>query len=314
MSVLTSEYSRFDPVRPCRLLDRVLAWLRCMRRRWGAGMARILGLGLSLAGVTAPAAQLSLGIHPYLPPTELVQRFTPLASYLARRTGHSFDLRISSDYATHIDAIGRDELDVAFLGPASYVKMVATYGPKPILARLEVAGRPAFRGAIICRADSPLQGLADLQGTRFAFGDRASTMSHLVPRYVMWGAGVSVDDLAEHRFLDSHHNVALGVLMGEFDAGAVKEEVFEHYRARGLKLLAETPPISEHLLVARADLPAPLVAALRKALYGLRDDPSGAAVMEAIKPGVTGMIPARDEDYANLRSILATLSAQGVEF
>jgi len=33
------------------------------------------------------AETLTLGIHPYLPPTEILDKFTPLADYLSRKLG-----------------------------------------------------------------------------------------------------------------------------------------------------------------------------------------------------------------------------------
>ncbi len=257
---------------------------------------------------------LTLGVHPYLPATELVQRFTPLVDYLSQQTKQAVRLRISKNYQEHIDETGKDRLDIVFLGPASYVRMVSVYGKKPILARLEIEGKPFFRGAIVIREDSPLRSLADLRGRRFAFGDPLSTMSHLVPRYTLWKAGVDTQDLASFEYLDSHHNVALGVLVGDFDAGAVKEEVVAGYEGRGLRVLATTPLISEHLFVTRSTLPDTTVQSLREVLYKLDTDPQGREIIHAIKTTATGMVAASDADYNDLRNIFKILHELGVRF
>ena len=193
---------------------------------------------------------LVLGVHPYQSPSKLILAYTPLAEYLSEQLKTPIELRISRDYQAHIDLIGKDELDIAYMGPSSYVVMVDQYGPKPLLARQAINGNPKFQGVIIIRASSSLESLGQLKGKRFAFGDPESTMSHMVPRYMLWKAGVNVDVLQEYRFLGSHDNVALAVLSGDFDAGAVKEEVYEKYASKGLKVLATTPPLSEHLFVA----------------------------------------------------------------
>ena len=257
---------------------------------------------------------LTLGVHPYLPATELVQRFAPLVDYLSQQTKQAVRLRISKSYQEHIDETGKDRLDIVFIGPASYVRMVSMYGKKPILARLEVEGKPFFRGAIVIRENSPLRSLAELRGKRFAFGDPLSTMSHLVPRYTLWKAGVGTQDLAGFEYLDSHHNVALGVLIGDFDAGAVKEEVVARYQGRGLRVLATTLLISEHLFVSRGTLPDTTVQSLREALYKLNTDPQGRAIIHAIKATATGMVAASDTDYDDLRGIFKTLQELGVRF
>ncbi len=267
---------------------------------------------LGLSETNAAKQALTLGIHPYMAATELFKRFTPLANYLAHKVGRPVSIKISADYKDHINKVGKDMYDMAYMGPASYVKMTAIFGEKPIVARLEVGGSPVFHGIIFTTKESSIATLGDLKGKRFAFGDPNSTMSHLVPRYMLREAGISVDKLAEHKFLGSHNNVALGVLAGDFDAGAVKEEVFFKYEKQGLKMLAKSPSLSEHLFVARSTLPSATVEALRTALYHLGDDSHGKASMTAIKKQVTGLVPASDGDYDNLRSILDGLDKAGV--
>ncbi|MCF6355464.1 MAG: phosphate/phosphite/phosphonate ABC transporter substrate-binding protein [Candidatus Polarisedimenticolaceae bacterium] len=255
---------------------------------------------------------LILGVHPYTSAARLMEAYKPLASYLSRKTGRAITVKISKDYRTHIQLIGEGKLDIAYMGPASYVKLVARYGKKPLLARQAIHGSPSFQGKIVVRQESSISSLTELLGRRFAFGEVASTMSHLVPRYMLRRAGVAVDQLAGYRFLGSHDNVALAVLAGDFDAGAVKEAVYEKYQPRGLKVLASTPMLSEHLLVTRSNLPEQLRQALREALYALKDDPQGAVIMNDIKPGMTTWLPVADTNYRNLRTILDVLVTEGV--
>ncbi|RJQ17704.1 MAG: phosphate/phosphite/phosphonate ABC transporter substrate-binding protein [Nitrospiraceae bacterium] len=256
---------------------------------------------------------LVLGIHPYLPATELIDRFAPLSDYLSRKIGKPVVMEISKDYKEHIDKIGKNKVDIAFMGPVSYVGLVEKYGSKPILARLEITGKPVFMGAVITSKNSKIKTLADLKGKKFAFVDPESTMGHLVPRYMLLEAGVDVKDLAESKFLYNHHNVALGVLTGDFDAGAVKEDVFYEYEKRGLKVLAWTPPISEHVFVTSSLLPKETVRILQEALLRLKDDKEGKEILLRMQGNLTGLVPAVNGDYDNLRVILQKLKKIGIQ-
>lgn len=272
----------------------------------------LIAIGLSIPGSITAQEPLVLAVHPYLSATELHSRFAPLARYLGDKIGQPVIVEISKNYQSHIDRIGGNQVDIAFVGPATYVKLVDRYAAKPLLARLEIDGKPTFQGMIIVAKNSSIRTLSDLAGKSFAFGDPDSTMSHLVPRYMLWQAGVEIDKLATHAFLSNHDNVALGVLMGDFDAGAVKEEVFYHYQNRGLKMLEATPPISEHLFVAKDTLSPDMTEKLRNALYGLNNDPEGRSAMRAIKGNITGMVAADDSHYDSLRKILHALEKQGI--
>jgi phosphonate transport system substrate-binding protein len=120
----------------------------------------------------------------------------------------------------------------------------------------------------------------------------------------MTAAGVGVDQLAYHDYLGSHHDVALAVLGGYFDAGAVKEEVFHAFQKRGLKALARTPPIPPHLFLTRADLPPDLVARLRAALLAINTMPDKENILAVMEDSATGLLPVTDNDYRVLRSIM----------
>ncbi len=276
-----------------------------------------IGLGL-LTGLVQAEEALVLQAHPFLTAKQIVEKFMPLASYLEKKLGVPVQVAVAKDYGAHIAAIGQDKVDIAYVGPAPYVELVAEYGAKPLLARLEVAGKPTFRGVIVisnhrAASDGGVSiRLQDLAGKRFGFGAEHSTMSHLVPRFMLHEAGITVDKLAAHSFLDSHDNVALGVLTGEFDAGALMEDVFRKYEAKGLQALAWTPDISEHVFVTRANLPAERITALREAMLGLRGDKDSAAVFKAIKSNMTGLAAVADSDYDNLRTILTHLKQEGV--
>ncbi|MCK9419020.1 MAG: phosphate/phosphite/phosphonate ABC transporter substrate-binding protein [Nitrospirae bacterium] len=270
-------------------------------------LASVFFLFLSLpVSETAAAEPLKLGIHPYLAATELHKRFTPLVEYFEKKLGRKVSIVITRDYQDQIDSIGRDALDIAFMGPSEYVKMVTIYGRKPLLARIENKGKGYFHGMIFVKKDSSIKTLRDLRGKKFAFCDKNSTMTR-VPLQMLWKAGVTLDQIDTYNFLDKHENVALGVLAGDFDAGAVKDEIFAKYESRGLRVLERTPDISEHIFVTSNKLPEQTVTILRKALYELKNSPEGIAIMTSIKEGLTAIGQVEDKDYDNLRTILDDL-------
>lgn len=259
--------------------------------------------------VSAPAlaveSPLVLGVHPYLPPKEIQERFAPLAAHLGQTLGHPVIVRVGRNYEEHIAAIGQNRIDIAFMGPGPYLSVVKSFGPKPLLARLEVHGKPDLIGVIITRQDSPLRKLSELRGKRFAFGDPQSTMSHTVPQRLLEQAGVPEKALARYKFLGGQKNVVLGVLAGDYDAGAVKSEVYDDYAAMGLRILASSPPVTENVFVTRTDLPKRQIEQLRRTLLTIKSAPDGLAILQAINKNATNLVPVRDADFDGLRQILS---------
>lgn len=254
---------------------------------------------------------LILGIHPYLPSTELIDRFTPLADYLSKKTGKRVIIEISKDYKDHIDKVGKNKYDIAFMGPVSYVKMLQKYSKKPLICRLEVNGKPTFRGAIVTSKEGKIKSLGDLKDKRFTFVEPESTMGYIVPLYLLLNAGIKLKDLSEYKFLYNHNNVALSVLAGDFDAGAVKEDVFYQYEKRGLNVLSWTPPISEHLFVVRNGLSKEMINTLREVFISLKYDKDALGILKRIQENLTGFVTVSEKDYENLKNIYQSLQKVG---
>ncbi|MDH5436081.1 MAG: PhnD/SsuA/transferrin family substrate-binding protein, partial [Gammaproteobacteria bacterium] len=210
-------------------------------------------------------------------------------------------------YESHIELAGNNAYDIAYMGPSSYVTMTSRYGKRPLLARVEVNHNPFFKGVIVVHKDSGITALHQLVGKRFAFGSAHSTMSYIVPRYMLMKAGVEIGALESYKFLSNHRNVMLGVLLGEFDAGAVKEEVYAEFAERGIVALEKTPIISEHVFITRNGIPADKLEKIRQIFLSLSKNPNGKDVLSSIKSGVTGFVVVRDQDYDNLRQMMHLL-------
>lgn len=264
----------------------------------------VVVLQTSVASAAEPQPPYILGVHPYLPAKEVHARFSPLAAYLAKTLNHPVEVRVGRDYDEHIAAIGNDRLDIAFMGPAQYVTLVEKYGPKPLLARLEIKGKPHLIGVIFTRQDNALRSLAELKGKTFAYGDPQSTMSHLVPMHMLERAGVPETALGRYQFLGAHKNVVLSVLAGDFDAGSVKSEVYDEYAGKGLRVLATSAPVTEHALVTRRTLPPEQVERLRQALLTIRSSPGGLEIAKSINRSATNLVPVTDRDFDGLRQIM----------
>ena len=298
----------FRPPAPARRIQQILrASLSYLL--FGA----VLVVSAVLPSPATAKKDLVLGIHPYLPPAELQQVFTPLVRELEEHLGLSVSLSIAENYDSHIRAVGHGKVDIAFLGPASYVQLVRQHGPHPLLARLEVNGSPLLSGVIFVADKSPIKRLEQLRGKRFAFCDRESTMGYLVPLFMLERAGVAPDSLAVQAHLSDHENVVLGVLTGDFDAGAAKDDIFDRYRPQGLRSLAVSPPVSEHVFVARKKLASDMVSRVRDVLLHLADDPAGAQTLRSIRADATALVPVADRDYDRLRTMLDAVAPGGQE-
>ncbi|QKQ27119.1 phosphate/phosphite/phosphonate ABC transporter substrate-binding protein [Candidatus Reidiella endopervernicosa] len=270
--------------------------------------AHLFAISLLLTSNTVVADAengLTLGIHPYLHATTLVERFTPLTEYLSKTTGKHIHIRVGTSYQDHIDAVNQGEVDFAYFGPAGYIKATELNENIVPLGRLSFAGRDTFRGVITIRRDSKITSLSELKGKSFAFGDPNSTLSNLVPQRLLNDVGIDLTDLDSYSHLKNHHNVALAVLMGKYHAGGIKEEVFREYEARGLKALKWTPDVPTHIFVAGPTTKRELIDELIPLLQNLHKQSGAALILNKIKKGATAIIPATSQEYDKLRALIS---------
>jgi len=267
---------------------------------------------LFLAAQCFAQKPLILGVHPYLDENEIIKRFTPLAQYLEKAINRPVELKVASNYRQHIDYIGKNNVDIAYMGPSSYIKMIKIHGQKPLLARLEINGKPYFKGKFFVRADSKIKNFHDLPGKDMAFGPRDSTMGFILPRWTLQKENIHLSQFNSFQHLNNYTNVAYGVLMGDFDVGATKEETYYLFKDRGLKEIGSTIAISENLFIANNYLPKELIIKIKKALFNLNKYSLGKQVMNNIQLNMTDLVPVADSDYENLRKIEYQFSKENI--
>ena len=216
---------------------------------------------------------LTLIVHPYDNPSRLVARFSPLTHYLGKQLNQPVELVIARSYVDQIQRITSGQADLAYMGPTPFLRAQDHYLHQadskliPLAAEVQ-QGAASYRSVIVVREDSTIMNLVGLKNRTFAFGAPHSFSSHYVPRVMIGNSGIAFNDLRDYAFLGRHERVALAVLHGDFDAGGINEAVATQYRERepGLRIIATSPPLPPHLIVARPDLPDHYIDVLRRAL------------------------------------------------
>ncbi len=253
---------------------------------------------------TVEKNQLVFGIHPFLENKSLINKFQPLVEYLGKAINKEIILQISPSYIEHLKRAGSDYYDFFYIGPTTYIEMVEKYGKKHILASMTTYDIPYFNGIIFVRTDSAFYNLKALKGHSFAFGKETSTMSSVIPQILLEKDGVDLEELGHYQHLDNHEEVAKQVLAGKFDAGAVKETIFEKYKHQGLRQIARSRHISEHVFVASNTLFEKTREKIKQLLLTIADTKEGRQILNNIKPKSNTLKDTDDQNFNSLREYL----------
>ena len=217
---------------------------------------------------TAFHKELKFGVIPLEAPAMMHRRYQPLTEYLTQSLGRTVELVVGLDYMQTIKDLEDGVTDLAFLTPTTYIEAHDKFGAVLLVKALR-KGLPYTHAAIVARSGSGIERLEDLRGKRFAFGDRMSTSSYLIPRSMLAEAGVRLEDLKDHAFLGHHDDVARAVLAGEYDAGGLMESTAGKFLEQGLKVLKTSIEIPEFNICASKGLDAGTLESIKKALTAL---------------------------------------------
>ena len=201
-----------------------------------------------------------------------------------------------------IEAMRFGRIEVAYFGPFSYV-LAKSRAPEiePFAVGVE-RGAPTYNSVLIANATGGVKTLADIQGKPFAFGDQASTSSHLAPRaYLLKTAQLDGDKDYKPVFLGTHDAVARAVQAGQVPAGALSKPILDSLISKNvidpakIVQLALSEPIPNYPIVMQGNLTSSLKQALREAFLNVKDK----EVLKSFR--VEGFVATDDKAYDVLR-------------
>lgn len=234
----------------------------------------------------------------------------PLRAYLEKQLDMPVELVVGANYAATSEALRFGRLDIAYLGPVTYILQAKHAKLEPFARPSHDLVGPTFQAVVIVPADSPAHSLADLKGKEIAFGDPASTSGTWAPRYMFAEAGLVSGRDYELRVLGAHDAVAFAVAHHKVAAGGLSMPIFQRLLNEGkidgnsVRVLAESPAIPEYMWTFRQGLEPAIKEKIRKAFVDI-DDPETLKVFRA-----HSFIAAGDSDVDLVRHWIEVISSE----
>ncbi len=267
---------------------------------------------LALAGLSGPAwadpspaarpDKLVIGLLPGESAPTVMRLNEPLRAYLEKRLELPVEMVVGANYAATGEALRFGRLDIAYLGPVTYILQSRRAKLEPFARPSHAIVGPTFQAVIIVPADSPAKSLEDLKGGEIAFGDPASTSGTWVPRYQLLDVGLVSGRDYQLRVLGAHDAVAQAVANHKVAAGGLSLPIYNRLLKEGqidpkaTRVLAESPAIPEYMWTFREGLDPAFKEEIRQAFIQV-DDPAALGVFRAER-----FIPSVDSDVDRVRT------------
>jgi phosphonate transport system substrate-binding protein len=151
----------------------------------------------------------------------LLEAFQPILRMLKSETGREIRVLDAPDYAAVIESVVAGKVDIAEMGPFSYVQAKRRGAPiTAVVARVAQKGEdPGYQSYGITRTSSRIKTIADFRGKKVCFGDVNSTSGYLYPKAALVAAGISLERDITKIFAGTHEAAILAVANGQCDAG-----------------------------------------------------------------------------------------------
>jgi phosphonate transport system substrate-binding protein len=267
----------------------------------------VAGCNREGGGKVASPDVLRVALLPDESPSTVITQNKKLKAYLERELGKKIELVVTTDYSSMIEAMRHGRLELAYFGPLSYVLARQKSDIEPFAA-LRTKGTTTYTSVLIGNVAAGIAKPADLAGQDMAFGDTASTSSHLIPKALLAEHGLKAGTDYKAHFVGAHDAVALTVQNGKAAGGGLSKPIFESLIARKVidkdkvRVLKESRPFPQYPWTMRSTLDAELKAKIRSAFLELRD-PEVLAPFKA-----DGFGPITDKDYDVVRDLAKLLN------
>lgn len=252
------------------------------RRTLLVGSPAFLAAPLALTPPAVHAADvLTVGLIPSEDSRAMIANSQKMMDMLSKSLGMPVRPFVAADYNGVIEALRSKRLDVAYLGPFSYVLGTTVADIEAFaVAETKKAGRTYYHSLVVAHKDSGIKTVADLKGKTFAFVDPSSTSGHLFPKAGLMKAGFNTDkDFGRVIFSGSHDSNAVAVQNRKVDAVAIADRILDAAIAKGLAkredlvVVWKSDPIPESPTVWRKDLDPALKKRVQAAFLDVKDIP-----------------------------------------
>ncbi|MDP6858824.1 MAG: phosphate/phosphite/phosphonate ABC transporter substrate-binding protein, partial [Verrucomicrobiales bacterium] len=244
-----------------------------------------------------------------------LELYKPVTDRMEKLTGKKISFFMPTSYASVVEGLLSHFVDVAVLGPYTYVianskdptvEVFATYAKRP--GHMQEEG-PGYRGVLISKKGTKYTSIKSLKGSLVGLTDPGSTSGNLMPRV----AFTKVIGMDLEKFFDkvvytgSHELSTVAVVQGKVDAAFVASHRFDNVvnkgqaTLEGVNILWQSDPIPQDPFVYRNTLCNDIKAKIRETFLDLKGKPGSKRFLDNVKSNT--FVEMSSDDYNIIRDL-----------
>jgi len=223
-------------------------------------------------------------------PVVILERFGPLADYIAEEASLEVEFVMPRNFSDHINQVRKGKVLLSYQNPVVYARVSGQV--TPIAVASKGADKTRFRGVIIVRTDSGIDKIKDLKNKSVSVVSLQSAGGYISQRDFLakHGIDVEIDMIASESEGNKQENVILDVFSKKVDAGFIRESALNRMNKvidpGKIKVLARTSWLPNWVFAVYKKVSPAVAQRIQQALLKL---PKGSHVLKAAK--LDGFVP-----------------------
>lgn len=250
---------------------------RIVRFILGAIVALTLSSLLPPSGFAAGETGLTLGVFPYLSPSQMVEQLSPLVRRMEEALGQKITMVSAPDFMSYVERTAKGKYDLILTAPH-----MGRLAQQRDGWQLVVMSGQQTATVILVRKDSGIAKLEDLRGKKMAVGNRRS-VTYLQAEEALARKGLAPGRDFQVMETATFSNVVQSVFLGEAAAGATPTLLWdkwvhvdtEQHRQLGEIFRAQKPAPPSFLVMMPPQAKPAIVARLRQSLLNFHETAEG---------------------------------------
>ena len=244
-----------------------------------------------------------------------LELYKPVTDRMEKLTGKKIQFFMPTSYASVVEGLLSHFVDVAVLGPYTYVianskdpsvEVFATYAKRP--GHMQEEG-PGYRGVLISKKGTKYTSIKSLKGSLVGLTDPGSTSGNLMPRVAFTKViGMDLEKFfGKVVYTGSHELSTVAVVQGKVDAAFVASHRFDNVvnkgeaTLEGVNILWQSDPIPQDPFVYRNTLCGDIKAKIRETFLDLKGKPGSKTFLDNVKSNT--FVEMSSDDYNIIRDL-----------
>jgi len=181
-------------------------------------------------------------------PQSIYEKFYPLQKSIEKSLKKPVSIEIAKDFDDLGKKIEDNKVNLLVVDPATYCELKWSMKNKIFPLVKPEGGIAETRSVFITKEGKSIDKIFDSLGKKLALGDEKSSFSYLIPLSMLKDVDISLKDFKSVDMLQKEQRIALSVLIGDYDIGAVSELTANKYLKDGLKIIRYSEPTPRFLI------------------------------------------------------------------